>query len=117
MAHILVAEDDELTRYLLQLTLEQDGHSIETAINGREAITRVIANPPDVIVLDLMMPGLNGIDVIRAVRDVPAYANINIIVVTGTATPENYPETQEADLVLKKPVPIEDLLSNIQSFL
>lgn len=117
MARILVAEDDELTRYLLQLSLEQQGHDIETAMNGREAIQMVIKSQPDVIVLDLMMPGLNGMDVIRTVRDVPDYQNINIIIVTGTAHPEKFPEVAEADLVLSKPIPIDDLIANIQRFL
>lgn len=117
MAIILVAEDDELTRYLLELTLQQQGHDVHTASNGREAIQSVIVNLPDVIVLDLMMPGLNGMDVIRTVRSEPDYSNINIIVITGTANPENYPETAEADLILQKPIPIDTLVQEIESFL
>ncbi|MEM9955359.1 MAG: response regulator [Chloroflexota bacterium] len=117
MARILVAEDDDLTRYLLQLTLEQHGHTVDTVSNGREAIQTVIANPPDLIMLDLIMPGLDGMDVIRTVRDVPEYEAIRIIVVTGTATPENFPETTEADLVLHKPIPIDELVEQIEGLL
>lgn len=117
MAKILVAEDDELTRYLLELSLKQNGHSVATAMNGREAITIIASEQPDVVLLDLMMPGINGMEVIRAIKDEPDFDSIRIIVVTGTAEPEKYPETQQADLILEKPVAIEALLEHIQSFL
>ena len=117
MASILVAEDDELTRYLLELTLQQQGHEVHTANNGREAIQSVIVNMPDVIVLDLMMPGLNGMDVIRTIRNEPDYSKIHIIVITGTATPETYPETAQADRILQKPIPIDMLIQEIEHFL
>jgi len=117
MAKILVAEDDELTRYLLELTLKQNGHFVATAMNGREAITIIASEQPDVVVLDLMMPGIDGLEVIRTIKSEPDFDSIRIIVVTGTAEPEKLPETQQADLVLHKPVPIEKLLEHIQSFL
>jgi CheY-like chemotaxis protein len=117
MAKILVAEDDELTRYLLELSLKQQGHMVATAMNGREAITVIASEQPDVILLDLMMPGINGLEVIRTVRDEPDFEFIRIIVITGTAEPEKFPETALADLVLHKPVPIDTLLEHIRSFL
>lgn len=117
MAKILVAEDDELTRYLLELTLQQNGHVVATAMNGREAITIIASEQPDVILLDLMMPGINGMEVIRTIREEADFDFIRIIVITGSAQPEKYPEVADADLVLSKPVPIEELLEHIQSFL
>lgn len=117
MAKILVAEDDELTRYLLELTLQQNGHVVATAMNGREAITIIASEQPDVILLDLMMPGINGMEVIRTIREEADFDFIRIIVITGSAQPEKYPEVADADLVLSKPVPIEELIEHIQSFL
>ena len=117
MAKILVAEDDELTRYLLELSLQQQGHDVATAMNGREAITIIASEQPDIVLLDLMMPGINGMEVIRTVREEPDFNFIRIIVVTGTAQPEKYPEIAEADLVLSKPVPIDKLIEHIESFL
>jgi CheY-like chemotaxis protein len=117
MAQILVAEDDELTRFLLKLSLEQGGHDVITAANGREALQQALMKMPDVVVLDLMMPGVNGTEVIRQLRAIPEYANLSIIIVTGTANPHKIPEAAMADVLLQKPVPIEDLLSKIQSIL
>lgn len=117
MADILVAEDDELTRFLLKVSLEQAGHDVTVAANGREALQQVLMKQPDVLVLDLMMPGVNGTEVIRQVRAMPDYAALKIIIVTGTAHPQNIPEAALADLLLQKPVTIDELLKRIQSIL
>ncbi|GAB5494499.1 MAG: hypothetical protein Phog2KO_47140 [Phototrophicaceae bacterium] len=117
MAKILIAEDNELTRYLLRTSLENNNHTIEIVQNGREAIQSLAMNPPDMILLDLMMPGIEGAEVIRTVRNTPDLNQITIIVITGLAEPENIAETALADLMLYKPVPIEELLAHIQHFL
>jgi two-component system, OmpR family, KDP operon response regulator KdpE len=117
MAQILVAEDDELTRFLLKLSLEQSGHEVIAAANGREALQQALTQKPDVLVLDLMMPGINGTEVIRQLRSMPDYKSLRIIVVTGTANPHNIPEAAQADVLLQKPVPIEELLQHIKAVL
>jgi len=117
MAKIVVAEDDELTRYLLKLSLEETNHEVKAVTNGREAMQLIIMEKPDVIVLDLMMPGIDGGAVISYVRDMPELANTPIIVVTGTAQPETISGTEQADRILKKPVPIDTLLTEIRRFL
>lgn len=117
MAHILVAEDDELTRFLLKLSLEQNGHEVIAAANGREALQQALNQKPDVLVLDLMMPGVNGTEVIRQLRSLPDYKSLRIIIVTGTANPHNIPEAAQADVLLQKPVPIDELLQHIQAVL
>jgi CheY-like chemotaxis protein len=117
MAYILVAEDDELTRFLLKISLEQSGHEVVAAANGREALQQALIKKPDVLILDLMMPGVNGTEVIRQLRSIPEYAELRIIIVTGTANPHAIPETAMADALLQKPVPIEELLSRIQAIL
>jgi CheY-like chemotaxis protein len=117
MAKILVAEDDELTRFLLKMSLEHRGHEVMATTNGREALQEALTRKPDVLVLDLMMPGVNGTEVIRQLRGLPAYADLKIIIVTGTANPMSIPEAAMADVLLQKPVPIEELLNKIQAIL
>ncbi|MEL6310097.1 MAG: response regulator [Chloroflexota bacterium] len=117
MATIVVAEDDELTRYLLKLSLEETNHEVKAVTNGREAIQLIIMEKPAVIVLDLMMPGVNGGEVITQVRDTPELADTPIIVVTGTAQPETIAGTEQADLILSKPIPIDTLIAEIRKFL
>ena len=116
MAKILVVDDDTLTRHLLQQSLEQFGHAVQAAANGREALQMAIMDKPDVMVLDIMMPGINGAEVIREMRGQPGYEDVRIIVVTGSPQPEKIPEVAQADVLLRKPLPIEDLLAQIQAF-
>jgi CheY-like chemotaxis protein len=116
MANILVAEDDSLTRLLLQHSLELDGHNVTTVRNGREAIEFVLSHHPQLILLDLMMPGMNGGEVILRLREELGYDKLKILVVTGTAEPLKVAGVSEADEVLSKPIPIEELLSTIRRF-
>lgn len=115
MANILVAEDDHLTRVLLQQSLELDGHTVTTVANGREALDFVLNEEPDIILLDLMMPGMNGGEVIQKLREQFGYDKMKILVVTGTAEPKKVSGVSEADIVMQKPIPIDELLKTIRS--
>ncbi len=66
---ILVAEDDEDLRSLLQHALESDGHTVVTAANGRDALEIYRLAAPDLLVLDVMMPRLSGFEVLRELRE------------------------------------------------
>lgn len=117
MAKILIVEDDEQTRFLLQSSLANHNHSIAAVKNGREAIQMLIMEQPDLVLLDMMMPGVDGAEVIRTIRSTPELEAIPIIVVSGVAQPESIPEISLADLILSKPIPIDNLLVHIHNFL
>jgi len=68
MAKILVVDDDELLIELVTFTLEDHGHSVLTAEDGEAAIEALTRERPDVVVLDGMMPGIDGLDVLRRLR-------------------------------------------------
>lgn len=68
MASILVVDDDELLVELVTFTLEDHGHTVLTAEDGESAIAIATAERPDVVVLDGMMPGVDGLDVLRRLR-------------------------------------------------
>lgn len=114
MANILVAEDDKLTRLLLRQSLELDGHIVTTVTNGREALDSVLNEEPEIVLLDLMMPGINGGEVIQKLREQFGYDKMKILVVTGTAEPEKMLGVSEADAVMQKPIPIDELLETIR---
>ncbi|MGQ0574208.1 MAG: response regulator transcription factor [Pseudonocardia sp.] len=65
---VLVADDDERVRTVVSWQLEADGFAVEHAADGRDALDRIAGNRPDLVVLDLSMPGLGGLDVLRRVR-------------------------------------------------
>ena len=68
MGRILVVDDDPHIREVVAFALESAGHSVHTKEDGPAAVAAVLASPPDLVVLDLMMPGLDGIEVCRRIR-------------------------------------------------
>lgn len=80
---ILVVEDHDDLRELMRRTLQQAGWSVEEAANGREALARLETSVPRLIVLDLMMPEMDGFSFIEAIRQKPSWQSIPVIVVTA----------------------------------
>jgi CheY-like chemotaxis protein len=80
---VLVVEDDGTTRDLLGRTLESDGWRVDEAANGLLALEQVRKNRPDVIVLDLMMPEMDGFEFLRELRHQEEYRNLPVVVVTA----------------------------------
>ena len=86
MARILVAEDDAKQAELIRLYLERDGHSVMVVSDGRTAYDRIREIEPDLVVLDIMMPRMDGLDVTRAVR---MERQIPIVLVTARSTEDD----------------------------
>ena len=76
----LVVEDDEANRLLLTRYLTQEGYAVDTAGDGPAAVQAVTANPPDVVILDLGLPGIDGMEVLRRIR---RDSGIPVLVLTG----------------------------------
>ena len=81
MARILVVDDEPMMRDLLQITLTRKGHEVLSADGGRKAIQRFRQEHPDLTILDLNLPDINGIDVLREIRSVDPHATV--IILTG----------------------------------
>ena len=80
---VLIVEDDEATREMMRRTLEQDGWTVEEAENGRVALSRVGQHAPGLILLDLMMPEMDGFEFVEMLRRNEAWRKIPIVVVTA----------------------------------
>jgi DNA-binding response OmpR family regulator len=89
-ARILVADDDPIILRLLQVNLDLEGFAVDTAARGEDALARAKESPPDVILLDVMMPGLTGWDVARQLKEDARTAGIPIVFLSA--------RTQEEDL-------------------
>jgi DNA-binding response OmpR family regulator len=83
---VLVADDDPVFRELLQLKLAGDGHKVTQAHDGVEALRLVSAGPPDLLVLDVAMPHVSGLEVTRQLRAQPETAHLPIVLLTGRDT-------------------------------
>ncbi len=80
MVTIVVADDEARIRLLLQATLRGEGHRVVEAADGDEALTAIRAHRPTVAILDVMMPGLSGLEVCRAVRADPSLVGTRVII-------------------------------------
>jgi CheY-like chemotaxis protein len=106
---ILVVDDDHDICYMLAEALALDGHRVLTASNGQMALEQARRNRPDLIVLDLMMPVMNGWEFLEAQREDPVLASVPVIVDTA------FPETQVdgAAVILQKPFDVDTLLATV----
>lgn len=115
---ILVVDDLPDNYILLQTVLESEGYEVEVADNGQDALERVALRPPDLILLDVMMPGMNGFEVTRRIRQNPAIPFIPILLVTGYSEPAPADGFEAgADGFIRKPVDFDDLLHRIRTML
>ena len=85
---VLVAEDEKDIRRLVVFTLERAGYEILEAGDGREALRLATENQPDLILLDVMMPFMNGYEVCRNLREIPEMKNVPIVLLSAKA--QNY---------------------------
>ncbi len=83
MAKVLIVEDDELNRRMYQQIFTLKGHDVETASDGEEGLEKAKSTNPTLILLDIMMPRLNGLDMLREAKKVPGIANIPVVVLTN----------------------------------
>jgi CheY-like chemotaxis protein len=114
---VLVVDDDDDLRDMLSLCLETAGFEVATAVDGLDALRRLRAWPPQVIVLDLRMPRMNGVELIRIMKREPALAGISIIVVTGDAGQGRVAIAAGASESLLKPVDARVLIAAVTKFL
>ena len=113
-ARVLVVDDEPVIRELVAEALELEGYAVETAANGAEALTKVQARAPSVIVLDLMMPVMNGWDFLNACRAYPACAGVPVVV---TSAYRRLPETAASlgvTACVAKPFDLRVLLGAIE---
>ncbi len=82
---ILVVDDEDVTREILQILLEMEGYTVFAASDGVEALEQVAQCRPDLIVLDLMMPRLDGLGVCKHLRAQPETADLAIILLSGNS--------------------------------
>src|SRR5579872_146198 len=84
MATIMIADDDPDTRNLVSTVLGYAGHRVREATDGAEALTQAQAEPPDMVIADLMMPTIDGFEFARQLRKIKAMAQTPVVFFTGT---------------------------------
>jgi two-component system alkaline phosphatase synthesis response regulator PhoP len=120
MAQILVVEDEESLLQTLRYNLSRAGHEVRLSTNGVHALEMIRGNPPELVVLDLMLPGLDGLELCRAVRaDTlnPAVAHVPILMLTARDEEIDRVVGLEvgADDYLTKPFSMHELLARVKA--
>ena len=80
---ILIADRDDHTRKILSYLLERNGYEIQAENNGLDAVSRVSSHQPVLIIMDINLPGMDGFDFLRIIRDHPAWHDIKIIILSA----------------------------------
>jgi len=116
---ILIADDEEDLRLLVQVTLENPSYQILTAVDGCGAVEAIHAGIPDLLILDWMMPGLNGCEVVKLLRQNPDTARIPIVMLTAKDGIEPREELASLDIAgyLVKPFSPLELIQTVREIL
>lgn len=118
-ARILVVEDDCLIREVLEMALRGEGYTVDTAGDGVSVVEYLSTETPDLVVLDLALPLIDGFQVCQVIRRQSATASVPILVVSALASASAIRAAYRAgaDVYLDKPFDLSDLLANVQALL
>ncbi|MGE0473219.1 MAG: PleD family two-component system response regulator [Nitrospirales bacterium] len=116
---ILIADDEEDLRLLVQVTLENPAYEIVTAVDGLSALHAIHSRPPDLLILDWMMPGLNGYQVVDRLRQNSQTAGIPVVMLTARDERDSREEAQGLGLAgfLVKPFSPLELIHKVREVL
>lgn len=115
---ILIVDDIEDNLFLLQSILTEEGYEVDTAQNGKSALSKIEALPPDLVLMDAMMPGMDGYEVTRRIRKNKKLPFIPILMITAHIEAD-VPKGLElgANDFIRKPIDYNELMARIKAFL
>ncbi|MBI2734864.1 MAG: response regulator [Aquabacterium sp.] len=115
---ILLVDDSKTELHVLSELLTKKGYQVRTAENGEEAMRRLQEDKPDLILMDVVMPGQNGFQLTRAITRDPAFASVPVIICTSKnqETDRVWGMRQGARDYVVKPVNPDELLTKIKAF-
>jgi len=119
MARLLLVEDNEMNRDMLSRRLRRKGYEVEIAVDGREGIDRVRRDPPELVLMDMSLPVVDGWEATRTLKADPATAAIPVIALTAHAMSDDRQKALDAgcDDYDTKPVELPRLLEKIERLL
>lgn len=119
MAHILIVDDDEFLGETVRAILEGEGHAVGFVTSGQAAVEAVRLKQPDLVILDSMMPGMPGEEVLRRIRTMSSGYRISVLMLTakGKEADKQIALRAGADDYLKKPFDPDRLLAHVDILL
>lgn len=119
MSTILIVEDNEKNMKLARDVLQSRGYATLEAVTGEDGVRMAIETKPDLVLMDIQLPGINGIEALRQVRADPACARIPVVAFTASVTPTDRSQISAAgfDGFLSKPINLKEFLETIKRVL
>jgi DNA-binding response OmpR family regulator len=116
---ILIIDDDAFIRRPLEFILREEGFAPVTAVDGEDGLAKIEGDRPDLIVLDVMMPGMDGFDVCRRVRNDPRFSSIPVILLTAKGQESDCERGRAAGATdfMSKPYSPSELLRRVREIL
>ncbi len=116
---VVAVEDNPVITQLITAVLQQAGHEVETAASGGEALVILQRNPPDLLLLDLEMPGIDGLEVLRILGEQKVCQGVPVLVLTGESDSHFVARARELGAAgyLLKPFRAQDLTAKVQRVL
>ena len=113
---VLLAEDEPNIVAPLQYLLERAGYSVDVRDDGHAALQSALENPPDVMVLDVMLPGIDGFEILRRLREDPAAQALPVLMLTAKGQREDRERAMKsgADLFITKPFANAELIAAVE---
>ena len=117
MSKILIVEDNEKNMKLVRDILRHNGHDTIEAVNGLDGVGLALAAPPDLILMDILLPDIDGIEALRRIRE--ARDAVPVIAVSASVMPDDHRKILESgfDAFVTKPINLKSFLETVQRFL
>ena len=119
MSKILIVEDNEKNMKLVRDLLQYKGHQTLEAITGMDGVRQAIDNVPDLILMDIQLPDISGIQALALIREQAALRGVPVLAVSASVMPEEQQKivTSGFDAFIAKPINIKQFIEAVQSFL
>ncbi|MCL5093575.1 MAG: response regulator [Patescibacteria group bacterium] len=117
---IMIVDDDQRLLTLYEATLKSQGYRVVTASNGEQALSDIIREKPDLVILDIMMPKLHGINVLDILKATPDVADTKVVILTALSDESMKNKALElgaSDFIVKSETNMADLLSRVSKAL
>jgi two-component system OmpR family response regulator/two-component system alkaline phosphatase synthesis response regulator PhoP len=116
---ILIVEDDLFLIRAYQIKFEKEGFEVWVASDGNLAMARLQGNPPDIVLLDLMLPGVNGFDILEDIRKSPKWKDVPVIILTNLGQEQDKKKGEALgvkDYIVKANVKISEVVERVKKY-